>query len=100
MRLNLNNLLKISTNHNKMTKKEEFELVVVFGGTSLQAEMVRSLLLDANIEAYIKDGHMGSMFRFHTAHGDAVSVKVMVSNRDYEKAKLIVADYYHNLNSQ
>ncbi|PLX15704.1 MAG: hypothetical protein C0597_08550 [Marinilabiliales bacterium] len=82
-----------------MTKKEEFELVEVFAGTSLQAEMVKSLLLDVNIEAFIKDGHMGTMFPFHTAPGAAGSVKIVVSNQNYDQAKLIVEDYYRNLNS-
>ena len=79
--------------------KKEFDLVQVFAGTTIQAEMVKSLLLDAEIKAFIKDEHMGTMFPFHTAPGAAGSVKVVVSNVDYEQAKLIVDDYYKNINS-
>ena len=79
--------------------KKEFDLVQIFAGTTVQAEMVKSLLLDAEIKAFIKDGHMGTMFPFHTAPGAAGSVKVVVSNIDYERAKLIVDDYYKNINS-
>ena len=79
--------------------KKEFDLVQIFAGTTVQAEMVKSLLLDAEIKAFIKDEHMGTMFPFHTAPGAAGSVKVVVSNVDYERAKLIVDDYYKNINS-
>ncbi len=79
--------------------KKEFDLVQIFAGTTIQAEMVKSLLLNAEIKAFIKDEHMGTMFPFHTAPGAAGSVKVVVSNVDYERAKLIVDDYYKNINS-
>lgn len=79
--------------------KKDFDLVQVFAGTTIQAEMVKSLLLDAEVKAFIKDEHMGTMFPFHTAPGAAGSVKVVVSNVDYERAKLIVDDYYKNINS-
>ena len=79
--------------------KKEFDLVQIFAGTTIQAEMVKSLLLDAEIKAFIKDEYMGTMFPFHTAPGAAGSVKVVVSNVDYERAKLIVDDYYKNINS-
>ena len=79
--------------------KKEFDLVQIFAGTTIQAEMVKSLLLDAEIKAFIKDEYMGTMFPFHTAPGAAGSVKVVVSNVDYERARLIVDDYYKNINS-
>ena len=82
-----------------MSTNREFDLVEVFAGTAMEAEMVRSLLNDAEVEVFIKDGHMGTMFPFHTAPGAAGSVKVIVSNLDYAKAKLIVEDYYKNINS-
>lgn len=79
-----------------MTKKE-FDIVQVFAGTTIQAEMVKTLLLDSGIEAFLKDEHMGTWFPFHTAPGAAGSVKVVVSNHDYEKAKAVVDDYYKKI---
>lgn len=79
--------------------KEEFELTQIFAGTILQAEMVKSLLLDAGIEAFLKDEHMGTWFPFQTAPGAAGSVKVVVSNLDYEKAKAVVDEYINNINT-
>lgn len=80
-----------------MTNKKESDLVQIFAGTTLQAEMVKSLLQDSGIEAFLKDEHMGTMFPFHTAPGAAGSVKVVVSNRQYEKAKTVVDDYLKNI---
>ena len=79
--------------------KKDFDLVQVFAGTTVQAQMVQSILKSEGIEAFLKDEYMGTMFPFHTAPGAAGSVKVVVSNVDYERAKLIVDDYYKNINS-
>jgi len=83
-----------------MTNKKEFDLVQVFAGTTIQAEMVKSLLLDAGIEAFLKDEHMGNLFPFHTAGGAAGSVKVVVPNQDVGKAQKIVEEYYRNINKE
>lgn len=80
-----------------MNAQKDFDLVQVFAGTSIQAEMVKSLLDDTKIKSFIKDEYMGNMFPFHTAPGAAGSVKVVVSNLDYEKAKVIVEEYYKNI---
>lgn len=82
-----------------MKAKEEFDIQQIFAGTSLQAQMVKSLLEDSGIESFIKDEHMGTMFPFHTAPGAAGSVKVVVSKHDYARAIEIVDQYYKNINS-
>ena len=81
-----------------MSAQENLSLVQVFAGTSIQAEMVKSLLADSKIKSFIKDEYMGNMFPFHTAPGAAGSVKVVVSKLDFEKAKLIVEEYHKNIN--
>lgn len=75
------------------------DLVQVFAGNAMQAEMVKTILMDREIEAFIKDSHMGTMFPFHTAPGAAGSVKVIVPEYSYEKALEIVNEYYENINS-
>jgi hypothetical protein len=82
-----------------MSTKKEFDLIQIFAGTTLQAEMVKSLLQDMGIETFLKDEHMGTWFPFHTAPGAAGSVKVVVANRDYEKAKAVVDEYIKNINT-
>ncbi len=82
-----------------MTNKKEFDLVQIFAGTTVQAQMVQSILKSEGIEAFLKDEYMGTLFPFHTAPGAAGSVKVVVPNQDYEAAKKIVDNYYNNINS-
>ena len=80
-----------------MKKNEENSPVEIFSGTSWQAEMVKSLLENAEIEAYIFDEIMGTLGPWWTAPGGAGSVKVFVSKSDYERAKTIVDEYEKNL---
>lgn len=71
-------------------------MVEVFSGTSWQAEMVKSLLENAEIKAFVKDGIMGTLNPWWTAPGGAGSVKVFVPNADFELAKQIVSEYEAN----
>ena len=73
------------------------ELIEIFAGTTWQAEMVKSLLGNAEIEAFLKDDIVGTMAPWWTAPGGAGSVKVVVSNLDYEKAKSVVEEYEKNM---
>ena len=57
-----------------MKTKNDFKLVEVFDGSMLQAEMLRSLLENAEIEAIIKDGIMGTLNPWYTAPGGAGAV--------------------------
>jgi len=73
------------------------ELIEIFAGTTWQAEMVKSLLGNAEIEAFLKDDIVGTMAPWWTAPGGAGSVKVVVSNLAYEKAKSVVEEYEKNM---
>ena len=79
------------------SNKKEIEPVEVFSGTAWQAGMVKSLLENAEIEAFIKDGIMGTFNPWWTAPGGAGAVKVFVSKEDYAKAKEVVNEYEKNL---
>jgi hypothetical protein len=79
-----------------MNTKKEIVPVEIFDGTTWQAEMVKSLLENAEIEAFIKDEITGTLNPWYTAPGGAGSVKVFVSNLDYDKAKLVVDEYEKN----
>jgi hypothetical protein len=79
-----------------MKTNEEIEPVEIFSGTTWQAGMVKSLLEDAEIEAFLKDEIMGTLNPWWTAPGGAGAVSVFVSNQDYDKARLIVEEYEKN----
>ncbi len=72
------------------------DFVVVFAGTSMEAEIVRSMLMNSEIEAFLKDENVGTLAPWYTSPGGAGSVKVMVNNYDYESAKLILEEYEGN----
>lgn len=80
-----------------MHPEDEIESVEVFAGTTWQAEMLKSLLADAEIEAFLKDEIIGTLSPWWAAPGGAGSVKVIVSSQDFERAIVIVNDYQKNL---
>lgn len=73
------------------------EMVEVFAGSTWQAEMVRSLLENAEIRVFVKDEIMGTLNPWWTAPGGAGAVSVFVMNADYERAKEVVKEYEGNL---
>ena len=74
------------------------EPVEVFAGTIMQAQMLKSILKDSEIDAFLKDEVIGSMAPWYTGPGGFASVKVMVSKNDYEKAMPVVAEFKKNIN--
>ncbi len=66
--------------------------VEVFIGMQWEAEMVKNLLENENIEAFLTDQIIGTLVPFYSTPGLG-SVKVVVSNLDFEKAKLIVSEF-------
>jgi hypothetical protein len=70
--------------------------VEVFSGTIWQAEFVKSLLANAEIEGYLNDEMIGTMAPWVTSNAGVGAVKVMVSNFDYDKAKTVVDEYMKN----
>jgi len=76
-----------------MKTDNEIYPVEVFDGNDWEASMVKSLLDNAEIESFIKDEKMGVLAPWNVAGGGAGSVKIFVSNIDYEKAKEVVDEY-------
>ncbi len=76
-----------------MNPNNEIYPVEVFDGNDWESAMVKSLLDNAEIEAFIKDGRMGVLEPWVVAGGGAGSVKIFVSNVDYENAKEVVDDF-------
>ena len=76
-----------------MNKDQEIYPVVVFEGNDWEASMVKSLLENAEIEVFVKDGRMGVLAPWDIASGGAGTTKIIVSNVDYEKAKEVIDEY-------
>lgn len=81
------------------TDKENIP-VEVFAGTAVQATLVKSLLENAEIEAYLKDEYTGVLYPWHTSPGGVGAVKIIVSSVDYERARVVVEEYESNTNPQ
>jgi hypothetical protein len=72
-------------------------IIEIYSGTLWESEMIKSLLQDSEIESFLKNTVLNS-YAFEPIQ--AAGVKVMILSNDYEKAKIIVNDYYKNLNNK
>lgn len=75
-----------------MKKQKDSEPVLVFTGQSWEAEMLKNLMENNGIEAYINNEHIGTLFPFYTTPGMG-AVRLVVSKSDYENARNIVAEF-------
>ncbi len=76
-----------------MNSNQEIFPVEVFEGNDWEASLVKSLLDNAEIDSFLKDQRMGVLAPWNVVGGGAGSVKIFVSNVDYEKAKEVVEQY-------
>ena len=82
-----------------MKPMEKINPIVVFTGTAWQAGMVKSLLENANIEAYVLEYASATYNPGWNLPGEGGSVRVMISDQDLSDAKIIVEQYVQNLKS-
>jgi len=83
-----------------MKTDKENKPLEVFAGTAVQATLVKSLLENAEIDAYLKDEFTGVLYPWHTSPGGVGAVKVVVSGVDYERARMVVDEYESSTNPQ
>jgi len=76
-----------------MKAKDEMKPVEIFSGSPWEATLVKSILENEQIEAFLKDEIMGTLTPWHSSPGAANSVKVLVSSLDLDKAIQIVKAY-------
>lgn len=76
---------------NYKMKDDELSPIEVFAGTDIEAVMIKNLLEDANIEAYLWHEVQGV--------GNVIGedVQVVVSHHDFTRAKEIVDEYFKNM---
>lgn len=72
----------------------------VFKGTAWQAETVKGMLEDNEIEAFFGDEIWGTDTRWDTAPDNSGIVRVYVSRDDTESAKIVVERYYEDITSE
>ncbi len=83
-----------------MSGQTHNEPVEVFAGTAWHAGLIKSMLEDSEIEAFLVDEIIGTLNPWWTAPGGAGSVKVVVDLADLEKAKQIVLEFEENLKNE
>jgi hypothetical protein len=76
-----------------MKTKKANDIMEVFAGSLIEAEIVKSILRDSDILAFLKDENMGTIAPWHVSAGGAGAVKIIINSDDYEKAKLIIEKY-------
>jgi hypothetical protein len=80
-----------------MDRQNDSEPTEVFAGSMVEVGMVKSILENSGIQAYLKDEMMGTLSPWYTSPGGAGSVKIVVSHLDYKTARIIVDDYLRNV---
>ena len=69
-------------------------LVEIFSGNLWEAEMVRSLLKDSEIDSFLKNVVLNS-YALEPTHAGAV--QVMILSSDLDRAREIVEDYWRKI---
>jgi len=77
-------------------QNDKTKAVEVFRGTMMEAAIVKSLLENAEVEAFLKDEFLTP---WNDASGWQNAVKIIVSSEDIEQAKIVVDEYLKNYNS-
>lgn len=65
----------------------------IFSGTLWEAQLIQSLLQNAEIESYLVNALLNA-YAFNPVISQCV--KIMVSSNDIEKAKIVMDDYLSN----
>lgn len=83
-----------------MEKNENISPVIIFSGSTWEAGMVKSLLEDAGVEAFLNDEIRGSNIPVIVDAGGLGAVKVVVSSNDVGLAALVVDEYKRNVKKE
>ena len=79
-----------------MTQTHDDVPITVYSGMLWEAELVKAMLLDEEIFAFLSDKIFGGVLPPIYSATDTGQVKVMVSSRDAERAQTIVAKFEKN----
>lgn len=76
-----------------MNNQHKLTLEEVYAGELWKATMIKNVLEDNNIQAFLQDSLMGVLEPWVVTPGGAGAVKVVVSSTDYDKAMLLVQEF-------
>jgi hypothetical protein len=79
-----------------MSHFEVTKPVEVFSGTAWQAEIIKSMLLDNDIQAYLGDEIWGMDAPRKNTPDMVGAVSVFVENENFQDAKIVVERYYED----
>ena len=79
--------------------KNNLEFVEIFAGELWQAEMIKEMLEDNGIQAYMKNELMGNIAPWIIAPGGTASVKINISTSDSVRSKELIDELNSNNNS-
>lgn len=74
-----------------MKNDNKVKAIVIYSGSPWEAGLVKSMLEDAGIMTFLKDEAMGSIAPFDVIPGGAGAVKVVIADKDEERAAEIIS---------
>lgn len=80
-----------------MNTHKESSLTEIYSGDIVEAGMIKSMLESEGIHAFLKDEIMGTLMPWWVTPGGAGSVRVIVSQEDAERSRLVVEEYEKNV---
>jgi len=69
------------------------DFIIVYEGDFVNAGILRGLLEDAGIEAFLRDEYTGAIAPWTVAAGGAGAVKVVIRSEDLETARPILDQF-------
>jgi len=75
---------------------ENIKSVELYSGSLWDAELLKSLLENAQIESFLKDSIIGTTFPWHASPGGTNPVKVIISSANIEQAEVVLQEFMKN----
>ena len=70
------------------------ELITIFAGSPVEAEMVNQLLNENGVVTLIKNQLMGTLAPWQVSAGGHDPVEVIIHENDAKKAKLLIEEFH------
>ncbi|MBN1408241.1 MAG: DUF2007 domain-containing protein [Calditrichaceae bacterium] len=72
---------------------KDSELIVVFEGTLVEVDLLKTKIEAEEITCFLKDNYMGTQAPFYTSIGGAAPIKLVVPKSDIKKVEPIIKEY-------
>lgn len=83
-----------------MDQDNENVPVRIYSGSPWHAALLKSVLEDAGIPAFLKDEYIATIAPWYASPGGYNTTDVMVAGHDYEEAKAIAETFEQNLKNE